>query len=105
MMRRPPRSTLTDTLFPYTTLFRSNARQFGGKLAWCKCGKADLNQGKERNPQVGFTCRTVDQRGFGNHLTTRAFDRLDRLAARKPCGHYVFHHEHLGARLDRKAPT
>src|SRR3546814_2094476 len=22
-MRRPPRSTLTDTLFPYTTLFRS----------------------------------------------------------------------------------
>src|SRR3546814_9792668 len=23
MMRRPPRSTRTDTLFPYTTLFRS----------------------------------------------------------------------------------
>src|SRR3546814_20290063 len=23
MRRRPPRSTLTDTLFPYTTLFRS----------------------------------------------------------------------------------
>src|SRR3546814_12024751 len=26
MMRRPPRSTRTDTLFPYTTLFRSNAK-------------------------------------------------------------------------------
>src|SRR3546814_20988011 len=26
MLRRPPRSTRTDTLFPYTTLFRS----FGG---------------------------------------------------------------------------
>src|SRR3546814_11517786 len=25
MIRRPPRSTLTDTLFPYTTLFRSLA--------------------------------------------------------------------------------
>src|SRR3546814_12467206 len=25
MIRRPPRSTLTDTLFPYTTLFRSGA--------------------------------------------------------------------------------
>src|SRR3546814_3203271 len=25
MIRRPPRSTRTDTLFPYTTLFRSNA--------------------------------------------------------------------------------
>src|SRR3546814_4087678 len=26
MLRRPPRSTRTDTLFPYTTLFRSLAR-------------------------------------------------------------------------------
>src|SRR3546814_10622089 len=25
MIRRPPRSTLTDTLFPYTTLFRAEA--------------------------------------------------------------------------------
>src|SRR3546814_12434132 len=37
MIRRPPRSTRTDTLFPYTTLFRSHtafevavARQHGG---------------------------------------------------------------------------
>src|SRR3546814_19768099 len=27
MMRRPPRSTRTDTLFPYTTLFRSEQRR------------------------------------------------------------------------------
>src|SRR3546814_20714958 len=27
MIRRPPRSTRTDTLFPYTTLFRSDPRQ------------------------------------------------------------------------------
>src|SRR3546814_1205369 len=27
MMRRPPRSTRTDTLFPYTTLFRSASRE------------------------------------------------------------------------------
>src|SRR3546814_7877474 len=26
MIRRPPRSTRTDTLFPYTTLFRSRRR-------------------------------------------------------------------------------
>src|SRR3546814_944657 len=26
MIRRPPRSTRTDTLFPYTTLFRSGRR-------------------------------------------------------------------------------
>src|SRR3546814_6184351 len=31
MIRRPPRSTRTDTLFPYTTLFRSPAfRAVGG---------------------------------------------------------------------------
>src|SRR3546814_15171538 len=29
MIRRPPRSTRTDTLFPYTTLFRSVLEQFG----------------------------------------------------------------------------
>src|SRR3546814_4866503 len=28
MIRRPPRSTRTDTLFPYTTLFRSETQQF-----------------------------------------------------------------------------
>src|SRR3546814_13982767 len=31
MIRRPPRSTRTDTLFPYTTLFRSEAIAFYGK--------------------------------------------------------------------------
>src|SRR3546814_7818606 len=29
MIRRPPRSTRTDTLFPYTTLFRSGIRIVG----------------------------------------------------------------------------
>src|SRR3546814_12186585 len=32
MIRRPPRSTRTDTLFPYTTLFRSLAHITGGGL-------------------------------------------------------------------------
>src|SRR3546814_9519978 len=30
MIRRPPRSTRTDTLFPYTTLFRSDADPVAG---------------------------------------------------------------------------
>src|SRR3546814_6320761 len=33
MIRRPPRSTRTDTLFPYTTLFRSRAAGPGETLA------------------------------------------------------------------------
>src|SRR3546814_2683618 len=32
MIRRPPRSTRTDTLFPYTTLFRSNPMVYGGAM-------------------------------------------------------------------------
>src|SRR3546814_12097773 len=37
MIRRPPRSTRTDTLFPYTTLFRSEA---GGRSAAPSSGLA-----------------------------------------------------------------
>src|SRR3546814_3589339 len=37
MIRRPPRSTRTDTLFPYTTLFRSPRR-----------GRAALRRGRSR---------------------------------------------------------
>src|SRR3546814_4651841 len=33
MIRRPPRSTRTDTLFPYTTLFRSWLRENGLEFA------------------------------------------------------------------------
>src|SRR3546814_11530092 len=33
MIRRPPRSTRTDTLFPYTTLFRSTNNVSGSTLA------------------------------------------------------------------------
>src|SRR3546814_7034765 len=32
MIRRPPRSTRTDTLFPYTTLFRSRLSQMKSDL-------------------------------------------------------------------------
>src|SRR3546814_1381120 len=33
MIRRPPRSTRTDTLFPYTTLFRSIAQKIATRFA------------------------------------------------------------------------
>src|SRR3546814_4451187 len=34
MIRRPPRSTRTDTLFPYTTLFRSSLRSRPNRTCW-----------------------------------------------------------------------
>src|SRR3546814_17284814 len=39
MIRRPPRSTLTDTLFPYTTLFRS-----GLEFPFCKITQIDRHE-------------------------------------------------------------
>src|SRR3546814_805592 len=47
MIRRPPRSTRTDTLFPYTTLFRSSSSRerchfskYGPRSSWVRisCG-------------------------------------------------------------------
>src|SRR3546814_15884571 len=35
MIRRPPRSTRTDTLFPYTTRFRSQVAVIGGGVVGC----------------------------------------------------------------------
>src|SRR3546814_4519400 len=37
MIRRPPRSTRTDTLFPYTTLFRSAGDADGGDRHRHRC--------------------------------------------------------------------
>src|SRR3546814_5121715 len=39
MIRRPPRSTRTDTLFPYTTLFRSSCVHH--PRLWAICGFPD----------------------------------------------------------------
>src|SRR3546814_7742234 len=36
MLRRPPRSTRTDTLFPYTTLFRSPVDPRGRNARGCR---------------------------------------------------------------------
>src|SRR3546814_12941509 len=44
MIRRPPRSTRTDTLFPYTTLFRSALPAATSLVARCVCG-TDVSRG------------------------------------------------------------
>src|SRR3546814_15993866 len=55
MIRRPPRSTRTDTLFPYTTLFRSkrsgcSANPIELEGANVECGRRRLRK-KERHEQ------------------------------------------------------
>src|SRR3546814_18019988 len=44
MIRRPPRSTRTDTLFPYTTLFRSPLPP--------RCGRGAGTRGRRRRARL-----------------------------------------------------
>src|SRR3546814_8272436 len=53
MIRRPPRSTRTDTLFPYTTLFRSYLLvRPSGSRSWVLRTQVD---GKRRDRGLGST--------------------------------------------------
>src|SRR3546814_6837738 len=54
MIRRPPRSTRTDTLFPYTTLFRS--------ISWLRMGASRIHDAYPRR-HLG----RVHRKGRGTH--------------------------------------
>src|SRR3546814_13598951 len=54
MIRRPPRSTRTDTLFPYTTLFRSRMLKAAGQEA------PDVKPVLEINPEHALIARVRD---------------------------------------------
>src|SRR3546814_7859424 len=55
MIRRPPRSTRTDTLFPYTTLFRSHGRTSKCCViaAYTRAENHRLSRRKQRQCGVG----------------------------------------------------
>src|SRR3546814_12920618 len=60
MIRRPPRSTRTDTLFPYTTLFRSIASNCAaGPDRVCQNSKA-----KEKVDKSGTASQGNNRSGF-----------------------------------------
>src|SRR3546814_16338887 len=56
MIRLPQRSTLTDSLFPYTTLFRSCCIGYclGGRLAFMTSARTDIDA------SVGYYAVGVD---------------------------------------------
>src|SRR3546814_11150360 len=63
MIRRPPRSTRTDTLFPYTTLFRSELLGAGleGGVVVLQRGDAPLHRGLfgRQSLDIGFLLRDL----------------------------------------------
>src|SRR3546814_2908470 len=61
MIRRPPRSTRTDTLFPYTTLFRSPEQ--------------DVVDRDHRRLDGGDLLDVGEQRPVGEHHSARAARR------------------------------
>src|SRR3546814_18437095 len=72
MIRRPPRSTRTDTLFPYTTLFRSGS-QFLGDYARGADPFANIGE-RTVSVQVTSVVRASD-RSFQVKWTETAYER------------------------------
>src|SRR3546814_12148652 len=60
MIRRPPRSTRTDTLFPYTTRFRSPVPTGEPGTIWMKMGGQDF----EYKDDAAKTDANHDAEGF-----------------------------------------
>src|SRR3546814_17449929 len=94
MIRRPPRSTRTDTLFPYTTLFRSIAG----------CGR----DGDGRQHAVGGHRATWPDRAFSRqrrglprHARARRH-RLDVAAAGSCCTAGIGNGERSGSGVLRR---
>src|SRR3546814_4377486 len=54
MLRRPPRSTRTDTLFPYTTLFRSRPVLANGADGWFLIGRVGEDAVAVQRPGAGI---------------------------------------------------
>src|SRR3546814_656043 len=65
MIRRPPRSTRTDTLFPYTTLFRSDAKP--GDVIEIPAGRHALDR------SLSLRVDGVTIRGAGRDKTVLSF--------------------------------
>src|SRR3546814_4300968 len=74
MIRRPPRSTRTDTLFPYTTRFRS-------------CNSASLTP-TARGSRRGGLFREIEDHLFGGKESAdfRRFDELHLIGGKRRAG-------------------
>src|SRR3546814_5168915 len=61
MLRRPPRSTRTDTLFPYTTLFRSEFRRSSRIDQQDQKVRVAGDHGSNRHRCAAQLCRPTDR--------------------------------------------
>src|SRR3546814_13172755 len=98
MIRRPPRSTRTDTLFPYTTLFRSLAGersalsivadQFGCPTPAAALAARILATAERLEPECYGTYHCAgDERTSWFHLAEAIFAERDRKSTRLNSSH------------------
>src|SRR3546814_1384045 len=90
MIRRPPRSTRTDTLFPYTTLFRSQALRIFEVGRGAAEGVEALRQ--DRTAQALAPCAETEQPDFGIRVAREQRRELSaHVGHRGERGHYQRH--------------
>src|SRR3546814_17559471 len=82
MIRRPPRSTRTDTLFPYTTLFRSDRGWVLTLSGQSQLGLSSLIDAATTDPQYPDVHAFLAIVFFRNGLVQEASRELDRFDAR-----------------------
>src|SRR3546814_16373101 len=87
MIRRPPRSTLTDTLFPYTTLFRSLERVDVIKIpAERERMAADFRLLVHRRIEIGMLETLVRRIAVEARITEIAVDVIELIPVRRLVG-------------------
>src|SRR3546814_17392495 len=95
MIRRPPRSTRTDTLFPYTTLFRSHALV----AAALNVGRVEKVTILPRGQALGVTLVTpVEDKRL--HMYSELRTRIQMLLAGRGAEQLHFHEVSSGAGQD-----
>src|SRR3546814_17462563 len=80
MIRRPPRSTRTDTLVPYTTLFRSLDRADRG-FSFQSDGPLDMRMSQD-GPTAADFVNTADEAEIADVLYLYGEERQSRRVAR-----------------------
>src|SRR3546814_1610351 len=90
MIRRPPRSTRTDTLFPYTTLFRS-MQQFLRDFPGARTIKLEQNY-RSTSTILQAANHVIQRNGsrLGKQLWTRSEEHTSELQSLMRISYAVF---------------
>src|SRR3546814_2396956 len=97
MIRRPPRSTRTDTLFPYTTLFRSEYARHQSermhrlrRLRTRMPGRGDPARHRKRPREVAGSEHQVQRRMAEHHGQERSEEHTSELQSLMRISYAVF---------------